>query len=484
MKKYRNPSLKEAWIVLGALPVFFLTGYVVLGLKVEIILILSAVFAAFMAFRLGYDWSDLEKAIAGKIGHATPTLLIFFTVGMVVSTFMFSGSIPMLLYYSMKLINPQMLYLCAFILCAIMSMLTGTSWGAVGTVGVAMFGVATGLGLRLDITVGAIISGAVFGDKLSPLSETTNLAPLCAGTTVYKHIYAMLYTTIPSAIAAMIVYFIVGKTTPVEGAGLPPAAIEIMDNLSRMFKFNIILVIPFLIIVICAFMKKPALPAMLGASFSAMILGVVYQGFSLKNSSLCAVSGFNVEMTGVEATELVAKLLNRGGMSTMWSITLMLFCGYSYAAILMRAKFLETALAPIILKLKSIPALIGLTCLVELLCFLCAGTSYVGTIMVGDMFKKAYIDRGVSLSVLSRCMEDVGTMVSPLIPWGAAGIFYFTTLGVPVWGTGSYGIWAVNTYTNPFFAMLCAFTGIGILKMTKEEQELELAKYKEETSAN
>ena len=380
MKEYRLPTFQESCITLLAMPVFFIVGFAFFQLDVEIILILLAIFSALMA---RYSWDDLESAVSKRIGHATPTLLVFITIGMVISTFIFSGSIPMLLYYAMQLIDPQFLYVCAFLLCVLFSTLTGTAWGSVGTVGVAMFGVATGLGLRTDIVVGAIISGSIFGDKLSPLSETTILTPLCAGTTVYKHISSMLWTTVPSAIISLLVYFIVGQSVQEDSSGLPPAAIEITQNLSEMFQFNIILLIPFIIIVVGAVAKLPALPTMIIASLSGIVLGVFYQGFSLKDGSVCAVDGFNVSMTGVEATELVSGLLNRGGMSTMWSIMLMLFCGYTYASILIKTKFLETALNPLINKVKSVPALVGLTGFVELLCFLCSGTSYVGTIMHG-----------------------------------------------------------------------------------------------------
>lgn len=287
----------------------------------------------------------------------------------------------------------------------------------------------------------------------------------------------MLYSTLPSALVALIVFFMAGRGAAVGDGGLPPKAIEIMENLLSMFKFNVILVIPFLIVLVCAFLQKPPMPTMLGASFVAILLGVFYQGFTLKNGFTCAVSGFNASMTGGEAIPEVATLLNRGGMSSMWSITLIIFCGYSYAAILFKAKFLETALNPLISNVKSVPSLVGLTLLTDLLILCCAGTSHVAHIMVGDMYKKAYIDRGISLNVLSRSMEDIGTMMAPLIPWGTSGIFYLTTLGVAAYGSGGYAVWALNTYMNPVFAMILAFTGIGIFHMTAEEQKAEQEKY-------
>lgn len=477
----RPANYIESTVALMGMSIIIGIGHLGLEIRIEPLMILSAVLAAILAKKVGCTWMDLEEAISHRIGQVTPAILIIWIIGMVIGTFMFSGSIPMIIYYGLKIINPKYLYACAFIICVILSIVTGTSWGSAGTLGVAMIGVAAGLNVPLHITAAAVICGAIVGDKLSPLSETTNLAALCAGTGLFKHIGSMLWTTIPAAVISFFVFLFAGLNINIDGTALPQSAIETMNILSQMYDWNWVMVIPFLIILICAFTKQPPVPTMIGASFVAVLVGVTTQGFDLASGMTASIHGFDVSMVfDGEVTPDVAVLLNRGGMVSMVGVVIIIYCGYSYAAIISRAGFLETALRPILKRVNSRFTAIAAALATDFIILCFAGSSYVAHILVGEMYKKKFIDNNIDLRVLSRTMEDVGTMMAPLIPWGSSAAFYVAALGVQVYGEGGYGIWAVNTWLNAFFALILAFIGIGMYNLSLEEKERELMIIKEE----
>lgn len=244
----RKPTLLEALLPIIVMLLLLAIGYGVYGLSPEPLLILSAIFAGFIAMRLGVKWSDMLEGIKEKLNMAMPAILVLISIGILIGTWMISGTIPMMIYYGLELINPQFIVLIAFIVSAIISIVTGTSWGSAGTVGVALMGISTGLGASLPATAGAVVAGSYFGDKLSPLSDTTNLAPIAAGSELYEHIKHMLYTTIPAAIVAMIIYIIVGFNIPAGNVTAPEEMLNMLTILDEMFKWNILLLLPVVLI--------------------------------------------------------------------------------------------------------------------------------------------------------------------------------------------------------------------------------------------
>lgn len=465
MKKHekREPTLLESAAALLGMAVIVAVGYIWLGIRIEILMIGAAVLAGILARRVGLTFSDMEEGIGEKLLKATPAILIIWTIGIVIGAFMFSGSIPMVIYYGLKLIHPQYLYVCSFFVCAILSTVTGTSWGSAATGGVAMMGVAAGFGVPLHITAAAVICGALVGDKLSPLSETTNLAPMCCGVNIYEHIKSMLWTTIPASLISLLVFFIARKGIEVTEAGLPQTAADMLASLDRIYQWNVILLIPFIILFAGAFLKQPPVPVMLMASAAAIILGGAYQGFDVVKGMEGCVNGFSVAMVYAgEAAEGGLTLLNRGGMKSMAGIVIVVYCGYAYAAIIGKAGFLEKAAEPLLKRCRTKVSLIGGALLVNFVIAACAGSSYPAFIMTGEMFREAFIAKGMDPCVLSRTLEDSGTMMLPLVPWSAAGAFYVATLGVSVYGMKGYALYSVNTYANPIMALLLAALGIGI----------------------
>ena len=263
MKK--KPTILQALTPIIFIVVALTIGYGYFKMKIEPLMVISAFVAGSIALKLGYTWKEMQDAIIEKISSALPATLILWSVGFLIGALMFSGTVPMIIYYGVQMINPKFLLVTAFILSALLSTITGTSWGAAGTIGVAIMGIAGGLGVSLPATAGAVVSGAFFGDKLSPLSDTTNLAPMAAGSELYEHIKHMLYTTIPAAIVSLIVYAIVGLTA--HGDMITPESVTLMmEQLDSMFKFNIVLLLPIVLVITGSLRKWPTIPTMLGTS--------------------------------------------------------------------------------------------------------------------------------------------------------------------------------------------------------------------------
>lgn len=471
----REANFWESILSLLLMFLFVFIGYLIFGLRVELMMVAAAVGAGLLALRVGLTWKDMEQAISERITGATPAILIIWVIGIVIGTFIFSGSIPMLIYYGIEIINPGYLLVSAFLLNTLFSIVTGSSWGSVGTVGVAMMSIASSIGVPLHITAGAVISGAIFGDKLSPLSETTNLAAATTGVDLYEHIKSMLWTTIPAAVISFIVFYIAGLNLNVSANASTSETNLILNELDQIFNWNILLLLPFVIILIGALMKKPPVPVMLLGCLIAVLLGVFFQGFSLQNGITAAFDGFSTELLSSSASEWsdsLLTLLNRGGLISMVGVVIIIYAGYSYTAIISKAGFLETALRPLTSRVKKRGPLMVTTLFTEILILVFSGTSYTVAIIIPEMFKKPFRKAGMAAKTLSRTIEDVGTMMAGLVPWGTSGAFYISTLGIAIYGSDGYAIWAVMTYITPIIAIILAFTGIGIYKTNQYDKNV------------
>lgn len=461
MKK--KPTILQALIPIIFIVVALTIGYGYFKMQIEPLMVISTFVAGIIALKLGYTWKEMQDAIIEKISSALPATLILWSVGFLIGALMFSGTVPMIIYYGVQMINPKFLLVTAFILSALLSTITGTSWGAAGTIGVAMMGIAGGLGVSLPATAGAVVSGAFFGDKLSPLSDTTNLAPMAAGSELYEHIKHMLYTTIPAAIVSLIVYAIVGLNA--SGDMITPESVTLMmEQLDYMFNFNIVLLLPIVLVITGSVRKWPTIPTMLGTSILTILLGVIFQGFSIVDGFSSLVNGFNLTMTGFtgEATEEVIKLINRGGVASVTSTTVLIFCAMGFAGIVSVSGMLDVVLDLLLSKVKSTVGIILATIASCVTVAFVTGSSYLSILIPGELFKEAYPRKNLHPKNLSRTLEDSGTVVVPLIPWSAAGAYMASTLGV---STLEYLPWAVLNYTGIIFAIIWAVTGFGIAKL-------------------
>ncbi len=464
---------KKPSLLISVIPILFMllsltVGYGVYKLRTEPILLLSAFVAAIIAIKLGYNWLEMQGAIIEKISRALPATLVLWSVGLLIGSWMFSGTVPMIIYYGVQIISPKYLFVTTFLIAALVSTVTGTSWGSIGTIGVAMIGIAGGLGASLPATAGAIVGGAYFGDKISPLSDTTNLAPIAAGSNLYEHIRHMLYTTIPAALLSIVIYLVFGLmnnkvTTSPEHIG------TLLDHIDSMFNKNILLILPVILIILGSVLKFPALPTMLGVSFFSIALGVFIQGFSWQNGFSSLITGFNINMTGYsgEVSNDIIKLINRGGVGSVTQTTVLIFCAMGFAGIMSVTGMLDTVLNAILSRVKSRAGIILSTIFSCLTMAVVTGSSYLTILIPGEMFKNTYIKRGLHPKNLSRTLEDSGTVVVPLVPWSAAGAYVFSTLGVSAF---DYFGWAILNWSGIIFAIILAITGFGVTKLSKEEQ--------------
>lgn len=478
----RIPSLGLSLVPVLAMLVFMGVGSIWLKLPAEPMVILSAVVAGAIAIWLGHTFNELMAVVAEKVAKVMPALLILITVGLLIGAWMAGGTIPLMVKFGLDIVSPRFLYLTALVVTSVVSIFTGTSWGSVGTIGVAFMGVAISMdGVSLAITAGAVVSGAYFGDKMSPLSDTTNLASAITRVPLYEHIKNLLWTTGPSWLLAAVIMLFMGFTVNVNAAGGEAKIQEITGALSSGYSWNIWLIIPIIIVLIGSMMKMPTIPVMLLSSAVAMINAVVFQHISISDTFNAITSGFNVEMLGGldfgAATDDIETLLNRGGMLSMMSTLLIAFCALAFAGIMAAMGSLEVIVNKLLSVVNSTGSLIVATITVGMLTIATTCNGQISILMPGEMLREAYIRRNIHPKALGRTLEDSATIIEPILPWTAAGAYMAATLGV---ATVSYVGWATLCWTGIIFATIWGFTGIGITRISDEEKEKLLAEIEAE----
>jgi len=460
----RTPTFFEALLPLILIALFLGIGYGIFRLKAEILLIAAAFVSGLIAIRLGYSWRDLEDGIVQSISKGMPAMLIVICVGLLIGSWIACGTIPMLVFYGLKIISPKLFLVTACIVCSVVSLFTGTSWGTVGTMGVAFMGIAHGLGIPPGAAAGAIVTGSYFGDKLSPFSDTTNLAPIAAKSNLFDHIKHMLWTTTPAWFIGLVVYFFVGRSY---GAStLESKQMEIiLTTIQTNFNFHWLLLLPPAVILYFAVRKKPTIPGMIIVSLLATILGFIFQEKSLNELVTAMTLGYKSQ-TGVETVD---NLFSRGGMAGMMHVTLIAFCAFSFAGIVQKAGMLDVLLDRLLKLAKSTGSLIASAVGSSIAVAIMTGSSFLSILVPGELFAPAFKSRGLAAKNLSRTTEDSGTVIVPLVPWSMAGVFMAGTLGVP---TLSYLPWAVMCYLGMVFALIYGFTGFAIAPKIREDETI------------
>ncbi len=380
----------------------------------------------------GWSWRDIESGAFHVLHVAMPSIATLIIVGMLVSTWIASGTVPMLIYYGLELINPSWFLVASMLLCSIVSMSIGTSWTTTGTVGLALVGIGTAFGIPLYWTAGAVVSGAFFGDKISPLSETTNLAAAVTESNVFDHIKNMMPTTIPAMIIALLIYFFVGGSDNIDASQLANIA-NYQQGLATHFTFGILPLVPLIVVIGLAFKKVSPIPALfVGFVIGAAIASYNY-GYNLNEIFTIAHSGFSLA-TGSEALD---NLLNRGGVTSMtWVITLMMFA-LAFGGALERTRCLESVVIAVLRRTKSFRALQTKAILTSFATNVISGDVYLSIALPGRMYAPEYARVGYSRLNLSRAIEEGGTLLSPLIPWNAGGAFVIGALGL-TFGNGDF----------------------------------------------
>ena len=439
--------------------------------EAHVSLIFAGAFAAIIAMLNGWKWSYMEQGILAAINRTMQAILILAVVGLMLGSWMAGGVVPSMMYYGIKVIAPSIFLFTACLLCSIVSLATGSSWSTAGSMGVALIGVGTALGFPTYMTAGAVVSGAYFGDKMSPLSDTTNLAPAVAGATLFDHIKHMIWTTGPSLVIALVVYLVLGFTNSSGGAADLSTIDEILGFITDNYNVSLLCLIAPLFVIVAVALKLPALPALIGG----VILGLPFfpmQGNSLKSVPSILNYGVGVEIPE-DASDVIAELgslLTSDGMQgMMWTISLIL-CAMVFGGIV-DCTGIMGSIAGALLKLArgTRGGLVTVTIISCIIVNALCSDQYLAIILPGRMYKEAFEDLRLAPKNLSRCLEDSGTITSNFIPWNTCGATMSKFLQCPQWGKGGYAPFAILNWLNPLVSIFYGFTGISMVKMTEEE---------------
>ena len=444
----------------------------------QIVLTLGAAIAAIVAMQKGHSWPEILKAIIAGISTAMGAILILLSVGGLIGTWLMAGTVPSLIYYGLELLNPHWFFAASCVICAVAALATGSSWTVAGTLGVALIGVAMGLGLSPAIAAGAIVSGAYFGDKMSPLSDTTNLAPAVVETDLFTHIRHMAWTTGPSILISLTIFSIIGLTADVPDETL--ALQELMATLDGEFNVTPLALIPLIVVFFMAYRKVPPLPTILFGALLGGFVAIVLQpdvvlefaaspelndGLALTKGVWLALSNGYVSSTGVEDVDA---LLSRGGMSSMLVTIWLILTALAFGAVLEHAGMLQRLIESALKAAKSTGTLVLTVAMSAIGINVVAADQYIAIVLPGKMFKAEFQRRGLDPKNLSRVVEDSGTLTSPLVPWNTCGAYMAATLGV---ATLAYLPFAFFNLINPLISIFYGFTGITIRRLPEAEAQ-------------
>ncbi len=478
--KLRTPNLFEALI-----PILFLIAFLVYNVIYfkddtlsganQMSLILAAAIAGIVVTRLGLDWKKILKGIVKSISSAMPSILILLLIGCLSGTWMLSGVVPAMIFYGLKILNPVVFLFAAVIVSAVVSLATGSSWSTVATLGIALLGIGNTMGIDEGVVAGAIISGAYFGDKMSPLSDTTNLAPAMAGTDLFTHIRYMMFTTIPSIVITLIIFLIWGffldtnsNTQEIE---------EVLSAIDGTFNLNPLLFLVPIALIIIIIKKVPPLPALLAGTLLGGLFAIIFQPHLIEQAAeitdnygaasyvavMKTMFGKNAIVTG---NGVVDELLITNGMSGMLNTIWLILSAMVFGGIMESGGLLMRITKSIIQYAKSTGSLVASTVATCLFFNTTASDQYISIVVPGRMFARTYRKRGLKPEVLSRTLEDSGTVTSVLIPWNTCGATQSGVLGV---STLAYAPFAFFCIISPFMTVFFASFNIKIRKLRKDE---------------
>lgn len=460
----QEATLTKAIISFVGLVVVMSVGIIKFEADPHIPMFIGVIIAAIVTMTMGYTWSSIEKMMVDGISKAMQSLLILAIVGMMVGVWLISGTIPTMIYYGLKLLSPKIFLVATVLICSITSLATGTSWGTMGTMGLALIGIGHGLGMPVGPTAGAILAGAYFGDKMSPLSDTTNLAPAMAGTDVFTHVKYMLKSTTITYVIALVFFGVYGFMNASNGAVDTAQAAELMEGIRDTFNINPLLLLPPLIVILSMAFKIPAIPGITLGLVAGAILAPIFQGgISFGDILSVSMDGYK-SASGLESLD---NLLTKGGIINMASSILMTIIAMMFGGIMEGSGQLAVIIESITKHVKSDAGLIGATEATCVLSNIVMPEQYISILVPGRMYAPAYRKAGLHPKSLSNALESAGTVTSCLIPWNTCGLFIVKTLGVE---TGVYAPWAVFNYLMPIVCFAMAFMGITATKMTAEEQ--------------
>ncbi len=477
--KTKKPSFFLALIPIIVLVVFLALNVVMFGDNAtsgpnQIALILAAMSGVIVAMRLGFKWEQLQKGIVDSINSAMSAILILLLIGALAGTWMMSGIVPTMIYYGLEILNPTIFLVAACIVSAIVALATGSSWTTVATVGVALIGIGTALGIGQGMVAGAIISGAYFGDKMSPLSDTTNLAPAMAGTDLITHIRYMALTTIPSILITLVIFLILGFTIEThetsEGVGAMLTAID-----AKYFVSPILFIVPAVVIYLII-KKVSAIPALFIGTLLGAVAAIVFQpevvmeiGGTRDNyfeaAYMASMRAMSMETEVITGSAEVNELLGTSGMYGMMITIWLIICAMCFGGVMEAAGLLKRITNTVIQFAKSTGSLIATTAGTCVFFNATASDQYLAIVVPGKMFEDIYPERGLAPENLSRTLEDAGTVTSVLFPWNTCGATQAHVLSV---ATGDYWMYCFFNLISPAMTIVYAYAGIKIKKVEKK----------------
>ncbi|PID90472.1 MAG: Na+/H+ antiporter NhaC [Bacteroidetes bacterium] len=461
---HRRPSLGLAVIPFITLIATMLPTVIILGADPQIPLIISSIVTSFIGIKfLGYKWSEIEDAMVQANSTTMQANFIIMIVGCLIAVWIAGGIVPSLIFYGLKLFTPRSFLIVLPLVCAVVAISTGSSWSTAGTMGVAAMGIASGLGIPLPLAAGAVITGAQFGDKLSPLSDTTNLAPAVSGANVFDHIKSLLWTTLPSFALAIAIFAWMGS-----GYTADQMNTEQIDGIIRGLEANFqitpwALLAPLSVIAIIL-LKIPAVPGMILATLIGCLFAAA-QGVGLADMLIMMINGFEMQ----SGNEMLDTLLNRGGMQSMMYTISLVICALAFGGAVQKIGCLDTFLGSILHFFRSRGAVITSNLIACYAMNVFAADQYMSIVIPGQMYRKLYQKLNIHPSVASRILEDSGTLTSGTVPWSTCGAVYFACLGVSAWEYAPYCLMAIIT---PVLSAFYGFTGLTIAPLDPSQPVL------------
>ena len=479
-KKSREPRMPKVWealITLVLLVAVLAVGIVIYGADVHVPMFVGVCVAAIMALYLGHKWEDIEKMMMDGIYKALQSICILIIVGILIGVWINAGVVPTMIYYGLQLMHPTIFFIATLLICSITSLATGTSWGTMGTMGVALMGIGFGLGMNPGMTAGAILSGAYFGDKMSPLSDTTNLAPAMAGTDVMSHVKAMMLPTAITYVICIIFFGVLGVTQYHGGDADMSRVTEFANALNvaqgGVFHVNPILLLPPVVVIVAVAMKMPAIPGITLGIFVGAIVGLIFQPGQCDPGTLFkyGMNGFEFPeevdamlqaSLSAETYETMNELLESGGILGMMNSVAMTIIAMMFGGIMEGTHQLEVIVNQLKKLAKGPAALVTLT---EVTCVLSNMTmpeQYISIVVPGRMYAEEYRKMGLHPSVLSSALEGAGTVTSALVPWNTCGVYIKDTLSITV---PEYAPFAMFNWLMPVINAACAWVGVTLKDM-------------------
>lgn len=453
----RQPSFLLSFITFAAIVTVIGIGLFILGTSLHSLMLICLLIAGVSAKICGAHFTDIRQGMNSGIERALSAIYIFFLIGILIAAFIQSGTVTTLIYYGLQLIDPMIFLPAGLILCSFMSIATGTSWGTVGTAGIVLMGMGAAMDMPLPIVAGVVVSGACFGDKMSPVSDTTNLAAMSAKTDLYDHIKSMMYTTIPTYIICLAVFTYLGLDYA--DHSLPAAELsQLLTAIEQNFSLSPLTLLPLLVMIVLILRKVDAEPAMIAAALTAILLAIFLQDKDPASVLGSLYQGGGKGSTGIESLD---SLLGRGGItSMMWTLSLALMA-LALGGILEYFGFLKCLMQGLVQRIKSAGSLVATTILSCLVGNMSMGEAYMTIILGGQLFGDSYDQKQVKRTVLSRSLEEGATLTTALIPWTTGGAFFASTLGVSVL---EYAPWALLNWMNGLIAIIFAYCGIALFK--------------------